>query len=184
MAYDEAVSLFKRILGDEYKREGVRPHLAYAYDRLGRTDQAILVLDTESRIRPGNLTALSLSAYLLHKAGRVEEAERFSRIFDAAFEKIKDKPKTRAAALKAFGPNAGIPAVILGLAAGDQGRAGICPGLVHQSLEPRLCSPGLLAWRHRRPDSRREMDRSAPALPGRRQPRSGPEGGSSSSEKY
>jgi tetratricopeptide (TPR) repeat protein len=120
MAYDEAASLFEGILNDEYKRAGIRPYLAYAYDRLGNTHQAVLVLDTELRIRPEGLTSLSFMAFLHDKAGRFEEAVRFSRSFDAAFEKIKNKPKTRESALKTFGPNAGIPAFILGLAAAQK----------------------------------------------------------------
>jgi tetratricopeptide (TPR) repeat protein len=120
--YDEAVSLFEKTLDQDPDRPGIRRHLGYALYRVGRMARAREILDLELERYPEDLNAVVFAGFLARRAGRSEEAERFARMFDAAFGKLKKADQDKALR-KGLSPNAGIPAFILGLTASERGDA-------------------------------------------------------------
>lgn len=103
--YDRAVQYFDTVLEKKPKKRGLHAEQAFAYFRLGQPEQAVDLLKKELTLFPNNLDANILLSYVLFENNEMEAAVQACRDFENRERRTK----------KIKGPNAGLPAFILGL---------------------------------------------------------------------
>lgn len=112
MNYKRAVNLLEQVLGDDPKIKDVRTHLAFAYFKLLKYENAIKVLKQELELFPESLNAPILLGYINFQREKIADAVAICRDYDTLIEKTQ-KGKMKKILRK--NPNLALPHFILGM---------------------------------------------------------------------
>lgn len=119
MDYNEAVRQIEKWAGPETVSDRMLCDLAFAYDRMGKTEKALRLLGNRTGKRPDDLQALILLAYLQYRSGRTEEAERTAADFQGKLAGWFADPKSPTGKekkiVRTLLTNAGLPAYLMAL---------------------------------------------------------------------